>query len=158
MISLCTTICTHHKPQKGALSPGHHRLGGQWVARDIAGCPGEESRWRLRGRRWSGKRRCASSKTNIRLEQTGSFSGWKAAWKIGTELRTTRPPRVMTVGLARRFQTLVIFSTRSSLGIWHSSLRQLVTLVGYGCVPVKFEKVERKLRSYPKTGGRMKML
>ena len=71
MISLCTAICTHHKPQKGALSPGHRRTGGaaRWVAagrtRDIAGCPGEESRWRLR---WSGKRRCATSKTNTRLE------------------------------------------------------------------------------------------
>ena len=71
MISLCTAICTHHKPQKGALSPGQRRTGGaaRWAAagrtRDIAGCPGEESRWRLR---WSGKRRCATSKTNTRLE------------------------------------------------------------------------------------------
>lgn len=30
VISLCTAICTHHKPQKGALSPSHHRSGG-WV-------------------------------------------------------------------------------------------------------------------------------
>lgn len=60
-------------PSVGWMGGWHEILPVAWVKSRDGG-------WREEGgRRWSGKRRCASSKTNIRLERLESFSGWKPA-------------------------------------------------------------------------------
>lgn len=137
MISLCTAICTHHKPQKGALSPGHHRPGGQLGGHEILLVdPGEESRWRLRGRRWSGTRRRATSKTNIRLE-TGRVVFWLEICREnrhrGLAYRKTAASYGRLAGrdsAARQFQILVIFSTKLAEDL-HSACDSSPTAAGF---------------------------
>lgn len=88
VISLCTAICTHHKPQKGALSPSHHRRMGGWhEILPVAWVKSRDGGWREEGAAGGLESDGAQvPKQTYDLNGSNRFLVGNLPWKIDTKL------------------------------------------------------------------------